>query len=112
MDGRYATRRHDPTKLRNYFASEILGLSKGRFHTKFPALESLVLDDVPFAEAELEISFTFNLCKLRSLSLSRCRQTTKFLRKITALGQSIRLTKLSIWLIFLPVIMAMTMCSH
>lgn len=80
----------------NFFARDVLKLSAGEAVVKFPALETLLLSEISFESAAPEMSYAFNLSRLRSLTLRNCPGSGDFLRGVVKSGQAIRLISLEV----------------
>lgn len=88
--------RWEGDRSENFFARDVPKLSAGEAVVKFPALETLLLSNFSCISAASEMLYTFNLSRLRSLTLRNCPGSGDFLRGIIEWGQAIRLVSLEV----------------
>jgi hypothetical protein len=90
----------DPTRRKNFFAEDILGLSldadAGSRGLRFPVLQSLFLGQLSFDSAISSLVSAFSFFQLKQLKLWNCPQLAHLLTHLTDSQQNLQLESLEL----------------
>jgi len=90
----------DPTRRKNFFAEDILGLSlstsEGSHGLHFPVLQSLFLGQLSFDSAISSLVSAFSIFQLKQLKLWNCPRVADLLEYLTDSQQNLQLQSLEL----------------